>query len=395
MRIAIFTDEFLPQFNGVVSYVLDTCEELVRLGHEVLVFAPRPKRGVKLDTKKFSFQLVLLPSLPAFLYPDFRLTIPALPRVLLNLRRFKPDVVHVMDPLTIGTDGIMAAKVRKIPIVITFHTFFMDEDILSYFKLKKRAKFIQKRLWRLTAFYHNLASAVICPSLVSETELEKHGLKKPAVVVHNGIDLSKIKKISASEKVEIRLSYGIKKDEATAIFIGRLAQDKSINIVVEAWQRVVKKLPKAKLILVGFGPEQEKLKIQTRELNISPNVVFLGAAKRNQIFTRGIYYLGDVFVTASKIENQSLSMLEAMAHGLPLVGVKARGTPELISGNGLMVEPDNAELLASAIIKILRDPKLREKMGQSSQEKAKEFDLKNSVKKLEAVYRVLTHFKTL
>lgn len=396
MRIAIFTDEFLPQINGVVTYILDTAEELIKRGNEVLIFAPKPRRGYKLNLSKFPFKVILLSSLPALLYPDFRLTVPALPRVLLQLRKFKPDVIHIMDPLTMGTDGIMAAKIRKIPIIITFHTFFMDEDMLSYFKLKKRARLLQTPLWKLTSFYHNLANTVICPSLVSQRELEKHGLKKPAIVVSNGIDLTKTKKLTTKEIEVKRQIYGIKSTERIAIYVGRLAPDKSLDVLLSAWKMVVQKEKDAKLILVGSGPEERKLKELVNDLDLNYKVVFWGSIAREKILTEGIYCLADIFVTASKIENQSLAMLEAMAHSLPLVGVRARGTPELIDEtNGLIVEPDKPNDLAQAIIKLLADKKLREKLAKGSWKKVQEFDLKKSVSKLEAVYRVLAHFKTL
>src|SRR3990167_9101023 len=125
MRIAIFTDSFLPQINGVVSYVFDTATQLQRRGHQVIIFAPKPRRGVKLNLEQYPFSIKLLPSLPSFIYPDIRFTIPSLPKVLLILKRFKPDVIHIQDPSTVGTEGLTAGKILKIPVAITFHTFFL------------------------------------------------------------------------------------------------------------------------------------------------------------------------------------------------------------------------------------------------------------------------------
>lgn len=396
MRIAIFTDAFLPQINGVVTYVLDIASKFSKRGNQILIFAPKPRRGLKLNLSKFPFKVVLLPSVPALLYPDFRLTVPALPRVLLQLRKFKPDVIHIMDPLTMGTDGIMAAKIRKIPIIITFHTFFMDEDMLKYFKLSKRAKLLHTPLWRLTAFYHNLANAIICPSKISEKELEKHGLKKPTIVIPNGIELGKIKKFTAKEILAKRLSSGLKTSDRVAIYVGRLAPDKSLDVLLAAWKIVSQKEPNARLLIVGGGPEEKRLKKMVADFNLTNQVIFLGVLERDKILTEGIYNLADIFVTASKIENQSLAMLEAMAHGLPIVGINIRGTPELVDAqNGLVVEPDNVEALAQAVINLFSSSKLRKKLGQRSLQKVQDFDLDKSVVKLEATYRVLAHFKTL
>ena len=87
MRIAIFTDAFLPQINGVVTYITETAQKLVERGHEVLVFAPKPRKGVKINLSEFSFKIFLLPSLPAFVYPDARITLPALPKLLIDLKQ--------------------------------------------------------------------------------------------------------------------------------------------------------------------------------------------------------------------------------------------------------------------------------------------------------------------
>lgn len=397
MNIAIFANDFLPQFNGVVSYVLDVAEGLTKKGHKVILFVPRPKRGHKLNLREFPYRVIMVSSVPAMLYPDVRLTIPYLPRILYLLKKYKIQIIHTMEPLTLGTEGIMAAKILQLPIVITFHTFYMDEDILKHFRVGHRArKAIKTPLWKLTAYYHNLADAVVCPSIVSQNELEKHGLKKSTVLINNGIDLKKTKTLTSQEKVNLREKFGIKKGAMIGLYTGRLSIDKSVDKLIYIWKKVVKENSGAVLVIIGGGPEKIKLTDLVHDLNLEKNVLFLGVFSRNEIIKQGLYCLGDVFVTASKIENQSISMLEAMAHSLPIVGVNVRGTPELAdASNSIIVEPDDIDGFSKAVIKLFNDEALRKKLSVGSFKKAEVYNIDTTVKKLEALYRVLIKFKTV
>ncbi len=396
MKIAIFIDSFLPQINGVVTHVVDTACELMKKGHRVIIFAPKSEKGKRINLSTYPFKVFFLPSLPAMIYPDYRIAILSLPKIMIELRKFKPDIVHVMDPFTVCSEGIMAAKLTKIPIVITFHTFFMDHDFLKNVKLEGGARLISKPVWKLTAFYHNLADAVICPSVVSQKELESHGLKKPTVVIPNGLNLKEIKNLTIGGKKDLTKTFGIKNGAKTAIYVGRLAADKNLDVLLKSWKLVNKVLPKTKLLIVGDGPKKRHLKNLTKMLGIKESVVFTGPISRDRILKKGIYNLADVFVTASKIENHSLSMLEAMAHGLPLIGVNARGTPELIDDqNGILVETDKSEFIADAMIKLFTDEDLRKKLSKGSLLKIKKYDISQMLNKLEAIYRVLVKFKSL
>ncbi len=297
MKIAIFTDSFLPQINGVVNNIIDTASELTRKSHSVLIFAPEPKSGTKVNLANYRFGTFFLPSLPAMVYPDYRISVFSLPKIMLELRKFKPDIIHIMDPFAVCSEGVMAAKVMNIPIVITFHTFFMDYDFLKNVRLERSARFINKPVWKLTAFYHNLADAVICPSVVSERELQRHGLKKPTAIIPNGLNLKEIRKLSTSAKKELRKIYGIKEGIKTAIYIGRLAADKNLEVLIKSWKLVNQSLPESKLVIVGDGPKHQHLKNLAKTLEIKGSVVFTGAISRDKILKNGIYYLGDVFVT--------------------------------------------------------------------------------------------------
>ncbi len=391
MKIAIFTDAFLPQINGVVSYVIDIASELVSKGHKVVVFAPKPKRGVKIPQNDFIFKVVFLPSLPTFLYPDVRITIPALFKVLLYLRKFRADIIHVQDPSTVGTEGLTAGKILNIPTVITFHTFFMDEEMLKILKIRKKVvNLINNPIWKLTVYYHNLADVVICPSEIAREELVSHGLKAKVKVIHNGINLSKIKLLNKNARDKKRQETGVFPNDKVGIFVGRISVDKSIEVLLRAFKNVADKIKGSKLLLVGDGPDMDRLRKLVGDLNLTGTVLFLGRLPRENIVQGGILGIADVFVTASKIENQSIAILEALASGLPIIGVNMRGNPELIDDkNGILVEADNEQKLAEAIIKFFSDDKLASNLKKGAIGSSKKYDLSESVVMLENIYKSL------
>ncbi len=392
MNIAIFSDAFPPQINGVVSHVIDISTELSRLGHDVTIFAPKPRRGVKLDLDKFHFRTVLIPSIPTFLYPDLRITIPYLPRLFRLFKKHRIDIIHIHDPFTIGTEGLIAGRIFKIPTVITFHTFFLDEEFVKTIRMQKVVSLLKNHLWRLTSTYHNQANMVICPSIVSQKELIKYGLKVPSIVINNGFDLKRVRKIENTEKNNLRLSLGLRVEDSIGLFLGRLAVDKSIHILIESWQKVCNFIPQAKLLIIGSGPYGDYLKQLVSKLNLEKNVIFTGEIPREEMLKKGLINIADFFITASKIENQSLAIIEAMAHGLPIIGVNMRGIPELIDETtGMIVTPDNPQKLAEAVIYLIKNKNKLKNLGYGSSKKVNKFNLPKTVKQLEDVYKKLVN----
>ncbi|MBI2617747.1 glycosyltransferase [Candidatus Gottesmanbacteria bacterium] len=394
MRIAFFTDAFLPQINGVVSYVVDVTTWLTKKGHTVIVYAPKPRRNFHIDVSQFPFRLVLLPSLPSPIYPDIRITIPSLPKILRDLKRSHIDVVHINDPWTVCMDGVEAAKLLRIPIVMTYHTFFLDTDMLKNIRFGKILTALRKPLSRLITFFHNYADVVICPSFTAQKELEKYGLKTATVVLPNGIDLSRIRRLKSAEIVQRRAEFGLSSKDFVGLYVGRLSADKSVDFLIRAWKNVVRSHPSAKLLLVGTGPKEKDMKKLVRMQKLQSAVFFAGSIERDSLLSSGLYSMADIFITASKIENQSIAMIEAMAHGLPIVAVDMRGSKELVdSTNGYLVPPDSMDAMSHAILTLMKSSKKRQLLRNGSLFRAKEFSSSTVVSKLEGTYFALSRGK--
>lgn len=394
MRIAIFTDAFLPQLSGVVTYVTETAQKLVKRGHEVLVFAPRPKKGVRLNLSKFSFKIFFLPSLPALFYPDIRITIPSLPKSLLYLRKFKTEIIHIQAPFTVGTEGLIAAKILKVPLVATFHTFYIDKPFFGDLKLEKFANRLQNPLWNLYASFHNLADTVVCPTKIAQSELVKYGLTKPSIVIPHGINLSSIEKGFRADISTIQRKFSLKPTDRIAIFSGRLAADKSIEMLINVWRKVVRQVPNAKLLIIGSGPIEQALKTMVKRYKLIGKIIFTGSFSRETLIEKGLLRVGHIAVSASKIENPSYALLEEMAFGLPIVAFCMRGIPEIVGKeNGILVPSDDIDTFADKVIELLTDDEKLKILGSGAKKKALEFDIEKNIKQLEKLYAKLIEKK--
>lgn len=392
MNIAIFTDTFEPQVNGVVSYVVDMAGYLVRHGHNVLVVAPKLGRLHPIRLSKYPFKVHLVSSVPAGVYPDLRISLPNLPQTMSVIRRFKADIIHVNHPFTLGLDGIAVAKIMHIPAVVTFHSFYLDSDMIKNMKFEGLIKIVsglKHPLSKLNSSIHNFSDMVICPSKEGQRELIRYGLKKPSVVIPNGIRVSEIQRRKI-DVAKLRRRFGLPQGAHTAVFVGRVAADKSINVLLRAWKKVIGAIPNAHLLIIGFGPMEQSLKKLAVRLGVRDNVRFLGKVERQDLLKSGLYRLGEIYVSASKIENQSIAMIEAMAHGLPIVGVAVRGTKELVTNKtGILVTPDNPAELAKAVVSLFSRSGQRTTLARNSQDAAKQFDSEMTGRQLVAVYKKL------
>lgn len=365
MKIAIFSDTFPPQANGVANVAYQSAKNLAGVGHKVIIFTVAKK--TKTDLNSENLKIVRLPSLPIFAYPGERLTIP-LGISLPYLKKFKPDVIHVHTPFSVGLEGALAAKLFKIPLIGTHHTFY--DHYLKHIKLDYN--WMKKFSWKCCVGFYNFCDLVINPSKALTDALKKRGLKIPAEVIRNSIDTDLFQPISnAKEKKLIKKSFGI--EEKSVIYMGRLSYEKSIDKVIKAFTFMLEKNPELKLMIVGDGPEKQKLENLVKELKIKNKVIFTGFLYKNDL--NKALQANDVFLSACKNENMPLSVAQAMAAGLPLVVVKENGLAELVKENinGFFCKTDNPEDMAEKTLKLLSNTGLLKKFGAGSRKIAMEY----------------------
>lgn len=391
MNIAIISGTFLPQINGVLSYVLDTATELAHRGHSVTVFAPAPPKNTPYNTSGYPFSIMLLPSISAVVYPDLRITKPTLYQFTKILKERSIDIVHINEPYPIAIEAMIAAKLLKIPVVLTFHTFYLDKDFLKHFRFNTMIEFLKSPLTKLNINFHNYADLVICPSISGQKELISHGLTSPSIIIHNGINDDLIRKDTAKTRQKMRKRFSIDVSSSVGMFVGRLSLEKSIDVLIRSWSIVNQKHPTARLVIVGYGPMEQSLRQLTKKLKLTSSIIFAGRILRSELLTQGVYTAADIYVSASRIENQSMSMIEAMAYGLPIVATNKRGVSELVDDtNGIPVS-SGYRPLARGILTLFEDETCRKGMSLASTLKSKQHFTSHTIEVLEHAYQQLIH----
>jgi glycosyltransferase involved in cell wall biosynthesis len=317
MRIALFTETFLPKIDGIVTRLRHSVEHLQRQGHQVLVFCP--EGGLK-EYKGARIHGVWGPPLPW--YPELKMAFPR-PSVGQALQRFGPDIVHVVNPAILGLGGIYYAKTRGIPLMASYHTHL--PKYLAHYGLGM----LEGLLWDLLRRAHNQASLNLCTSNAMVQELRSHGIER-VDLWQRGVDTETFRPALASAKMRDRLSGG-KPEAPLLLYVGRLGAEKEIERI----KPVLQSIPGARLALVGNGPNREQLEAHFADTPTQ----FIGYLEGVELGCA--YASADAFIFPSRTETLGLVLLEAMAAGCPVVAANAGGIPDIVTDgvNGCLFDP--------------------------------------------------------
>lgn len=343
MRIALFTETFLPKIDGIVTRLLRTLEQLGVMGHEVLVFAPhRP------PDEYAGHKVVRVPAL-SFKpwYPELFLGLPR-PRLGRELDEFEPDVVHVVNPVVLGLWGTLMAKQRNLPLLASYHT-----DITQYARHLK-LPFLVEPSRAFLRDVHNQAHVNLCTSVPMVNSAKGLGIKRVRLWP-KAVDTELFQPSRASAEMRSRLSGG-HPEAPLIVYVGRLSYEKRIDWLYAP----VTRLQGVRLALVGSGPAEHELKRRFA----GTNTVFTGYMSGVELATA--YASADVFAFPSDTETLGFGAMESLASGVPVVGARAGGIPDVIDDgvNGLMFTPGDLGDLSGKLAKLLFDPELRSRMGQ-------------------------------
>ncbi len=375
MRIAIFTDSFWPQINGVTTSILNTVSELSGKGHEFLILAPKPKKFPGLEPRLKNTRIIWLPAEPLPTYTDYLMAYLIPPSAKKTFKEFNADLVHVHTPFFVAQKGIKYGKREKIPVIGTFHT--LVSEFLEYIPIPKlKHDPIMKQLtWVYTQHIYKKCDVITTPTKVLADELHEHGFKNVKVLT-NAIDyeqFSKGKNAKWGKKINL-------------VYFGRVSFEKRIDIALEALFLLQKKYSNMEMNIIGSGPAEESLKRQARELGMEKNVHFLGP-KRGKELAHAVKQ-NHILVAPSPMETQGLYVLEAMAAGLCVVGADARAIPVALGKNerGLLFETNNVEDCAEKIEKLLKNPALRKRLSTNAKNWVKHYSKKSIAKEWLKLY---------
>jgi len=386
MKIALFTDCFIPHLDGVVISTLNLAKGLADRGHKIYITAP----GFK-NIKEFEYKNIVvkrIPGIPSFFYSGLKFTTPFNTQVFKFLKKEKIDIIHLQTPLTIGINARIFTKYLKVPLIGTFHTLFMHEQYLEHIKITN--KIMQKTGWKYAKRFYNKCDIITCPTESIKKELIKRGFKSPILAISNGVDF---KKFDNSNQRKIKEKYN--PDGKLLLFVGRIASEKNLFYLVDCFKYVLEKMPSAKLILVGDGPLMKKLKIQVHKMGLAENIIFTGRIEHKDLISSSIFEACNLFVTASKTETQGISMLEAQSNGLVCVGLDANGTKDLITDgyNGFLINEGDKKGFAEKILMLLNNAKLHEKMKRNTLKEVKKHSMNRIIDTWEKTYQDLIKSK--
>ncbi|MBU3143185.1 glycosyltransferase family 4 protein [Clostridium sp. CF012] len=346
MNIGIFTDAYYPQVSGVVTSTFILKNELIRLGHSVTIIT------VAHPDVEEEEGIMRLPSIPFFLLPSQRVGMIYSRKIMIKIKKLDLDIIHTQTEFSIGIFGRIVAKKLDIPVVHTYHTMY--EDYIHYVSrgimLKPASQFAKK----VSKLYCRDCSAIIVPTLKVKDALQQYGLLRHIDIIPTGVDLEPFKRNNYNEGLiqDEKKSFGINETEPVVLFIGRLAKEKSVDIIINSMKELIVKMPNSKLLVVGDGPERENLEALVRLLDIEKSVIFTGEKPWAEI---GRYYqMGDVFVGASLTETQGLTFTEAMAAQVPVVAKYDKNLDDLIrdkiNGRIFYKDEDLSEILFEVLM---------------------------------------------
>jgi glycosyltransferase involved in cell wall biosynthesis len=350
LRIALFSEVFPPQIDGVTTRLSATIPELVRLGHEVTVFAPRSAGAFP------GARVIPVPSLPLPVHPGLEAALPD-PRIAARLAGERPDVVHTVGPVCLGAFGAWAARALGLPLVASFHT-----DLHRY-ALGYGLGFASSALARWQRALHGLAHVNLCSSATARHELRELGVGR-VDLWRGGVDPERFHPSKRSLTMRNRLSDG-NPERPLILSVCRLASEKNLESL--AW--VMDALPGARLALVGDGPDRARLERVFARLPVR----FAGFLRGEEL--AAAYASADVFVMPSPTETLGFVALEAMASGVPVVAADVGGIHDLIrhGENGLLYDPAERKAAVAPIEQLLSSRGLRlqlARMGRKAAENA-------------------------
>lgn len=309
LRIAIVTETWSPEINGVALSLLQLCKGLQKQGHKILLIRPEQKNQCK-EFEPNKECLVKAQSIPK--YTDMQFGLPQYLKVSQAISNFSPNVVHIVTEGPLGFAALQAAKSNGIPVSSGFHSSF--HELSRFFDLAFLLKPIQKYL----RWFHNSTQLTCVPSLDTEKALRQFGITCPLVVVGGGVDVERFSPQYRSES--LRQKWGVNKNTRVMLYVGRLSPEKEIGVLLEAYaaiqkqnDRCVEKSRDVKLVIVGDGPDKSDLE----KMPSADRVIFTGSLSGIQLAEA--YASADVFVFASQVETFGNVVLEAMASGLPVV----------------------------------------------------------------------------
>ncbi|HEB78154.1 MAG TPA: glycosyltransferase family 4 protein [Methylothermaceae bacterium] len=382
MNIVMMTNTYLPHVGGVARSVSSFTEEYRRLGHCVLVVAPRFPGTPEQET-----DVVRVPALQNFNGSDFAVVLPLFSDLDDALDSSHPDLIHAHHPYLLGMTALREARIRGLPLVFTHHTRYeyythyvpMDSPMLKRFVIE------------LATRYANLCDLVFAPSESIAELLRQRGVNTPVEVVPTGV---RIEQFTKGDGPGFRHRHEIPHDAFVVGHVGRLAPEKNLTFLAEAVAGFLQRHPRAHFLVAGRGPSEAEIIEICQQHQVAERLHRVGVLVGQQL--PDAYHAMDVFAFSSKSETQGLVLIEAMAAGIPVVALDAPGAREVVADrlNGRLVMTEDIVEFSTALHWVLaQPPETRLLLRQEAFRTAERFALPRTTEKALACYEKLLSSK--
>ncbi|MGD8176957.1 glycosyltransferase [Marinimicrobium sp. ARAG 43.8] len=390
LRVAMFTNNYLPFIGGVPLSIERLRRGLQALGHAVLVVAPQYRNKSVNDSSEKpaapenDTHVIRAPSLLGFgISGEFRLANIFTRRLRQAIRNFHPEIIHVHHPIWMGSLGVWMARRLNVPVVYTYHTRL---EHYAHFVPLPGALFRNLISHALIKRFANRCNGVIVPTNSAEEYLRMIGVKTSIFVQPTGIDYDRFQSVSDTSLVPLRQRFALQ-GKRVLISVSRLSTEKNIDFLLDAVNHLqgTTRTP-FHLLIIGDGHERHRLQERIDSEGLADHVTLVGAVPPDEM---PLYYrLGDLFVFASKSETQGMVILEAMAAAMPVVAVRSSGIDDVVRDdeNGFKT-PDNLKLWCMKATELIDNDTLRARLSHQAQSFAQQYStdaFSNSVQRIYA-----------
>ncbi|MGI6324967.1 MAG: glycosyltransferase [Bacilli bacterium] len=390
MKIGLFTDVYTPSVSGVVTSVTMLKNALEKLGHQVYIVT------ANLENNKFIYNadehIIRIPGIKIGIY-DYRLTGIYSIKAAKMISKWKLDVIHSHTEFGIGGFARIIAKQLNIPLVHTYHTMYEDyiKHVIGGYFSEASNKIVE---YFTTFLCDKTISELIVPTpKTHDLFKQKYKITRNIHVIPSGIEIERFYKERFSTNVinAYKKDYKLNKDDFIILYLGRLGQEKNIEFMVENHGHLVKYDKRFKLLIVGDGPEMNKLKELVTKYDITDNVIFTGKIQWDLV---PIYYqLADVFVNPSTSETQGLTVIEAMASSKPAICINDPSYNDMVINNYNGLFFNNHKEYLNIMIDLFKHPKKLIELGEKARESVTSYSTTHYAERVLAVYQLANNFK--
>lgn len=376
LRIGLFTDTYAPQVNGVSISLQLISEGLRRRGHQVTIFAPRFPGYEDNETN-----VMRLPSLKYLNNPPIYVAVLGTPRSTWSLTRKHFDVLHAHSPASVGLLAYLTASTKRLPLIYTYHTSITDYT--HYVKFIGGSSIIKHAASWFSTTSTNLGDQIVVPSPKFHRLLMEQKVKRPIHIIPNGINLNGFK--SAKNPGSFRNRLGVQPDAPILLSVGRIDPEKRLDFLIDAFDRISDQIPNARLVFAGDGSARAKLEEHAASVRSKDRIHFLGMVNRADL--PDLLHDAAVFLSASTTEVHPISVIEAIAAGLPVLAVQDEAF------EGMVIDGENGHqtlldvnVYGDTLLSLLKDPERLSRYGKRSAELSEKYSIEGQVRALENLY---------